>query len=281
MLRMLQTGAMMSIAMAMAACTTARPYNRIDAPARAHIQDMDSVLISKQTDIRADIKVSKISSYLQGHFAPILLDIAVNSFRSHKAGKHIEPIRETLADYDYTQDIKQEFNQALAESGLADMGELKVLRNERQGFRAAYIRQSDADAVMFIDVGYAFTPNFDALNLTSRIMVFPVDPALSPYKERPDTDNYIEYEDNIYRNQFAASIPVDWAGTTSENAAAWAEMSEEKLSGLMQAAAHKLAGHIAQDLNIDDVSEDEVVEETVEQEIVTEDEANEMTEPPS
>jgi len=170
-------------------------------------------------------------------------------------------MRETLEGYDFARDIKEEFNHALAESKVDGMKNLKILREEPQGFRVAYIKQSTADAVMFIDVKYAFTPSFDALDLTSRVMIFPINPALSPYKEKPDNDNYIEYEDNIYRNQFTVIVPVGTIdGKTSENAAIWAEMSDEKLSGLIQKAAEQMAEYVAYDLSIDDVPEEPEVE---------------------
>ena len=106
------------------ACTTTRPYNLIDAEARPHIQQMDSVMISNQSKIRADIKTSKLSKYVQGHFAPVLFDIAVNGIRAHKASKIMQPIRETLGDYDFTQNVKEEFSVALSQTKLGDMDDL-------------------------------------------------------------------------------------------------------------------------------------------------------------
>lgn len=252
----LRAGALIIFAAVLSACTTTRAYNHIDPQARSHMKTIDSVMISTQKEVGADIKVSNISSYIQGHFVPVLLDIGLNTYRSHKASRLIKPIHVTLADHDFTQDMKEQFNQALAESEMDGVKALKILRQEPHGFRAAYIRQSEADAVMFIDVKYAFTPSFDALNLTSRVMVFPVNPALSPYKEYPDEDNIIEYSDNIYRNQFSALMPISTPGTTSENGAAWADMPEEKLAGLMRKAAKMLADQIAIDLNTDDIIED-------------------------
>ena len=252
-------GGALCLSVIMTACsTTTRPYNRIDVEARPLIQQMDSVMISKQSHVRADIKISKLSKYVQGHFAPVLFDLAVNGIRSHQAGKIMQPVRETLGDYDFTQDIKEEFTHALKETELGYMGNLMLMRKEQQGFRAAYIGQSEADAVMFIDVGFAFTPSFDALELTSHVMIFPVSDDLALYKEKPDTDNILEYEDNIYRNQFTAAIPsgAGLDSSKSENGAAWAAKSEEDLTGLMQKAAQKLASHIAIDLNIDDLTEE-------------------------
>jgi len=242
----------------MSACTTTRAYNHIDAEARPHIQEMDSVLLPKQKHVRADINTSKLSQYIQGHFAPVLFDLAVNGIRTHQATKIMAPIDRKLIDYDYTQDIHEEFTQALGETELADMGELLIMREEEQGFRAAYVKRSEADAVMFIDVDFAFTPSFDALELISHVMVFPVDEALSPYKETPDTDEILEFEDNIYRNQFMAAIPSG-AGedsSKSENGIAWAQRSKEELTALMQEAAQKLADHIAKDLTTDDLPEE-------------------------
>jgi len=250
-------GAIVGMAAGISACTTTPEYKHIHADARPLIKEMDSVLISKQDQIGADIKVSKISQYVQGHIIPVLIDVGLNTYRTHKANNLIMPIRETMFDYDYTMDIKEELNQALAKSRLGGAGDLQIMREEPQGFRAAYIRKSEADAVMYIDVNYAFTPKFDALNLTSAIMIFPVDAALSPYKEKPDTDDILEYGDNIYRNQFMASIPVKLEdGSRDENGAVWGDMSEEKLTGLLQKAAGVLAEHIANDLGTDEISEE-------------------------
>lgn len=262
----LKLGGVLCLSALMTACSTTRPYNLIDAEARPHIKEMDSVLFSKQSEVRADIKTSKLSQYVQGHIAPVLFDLALNGIRAHKAGKIMQPIYQTLHGYDYTQDIKEEFTLALGETELGDMGELMLMREEELGFRTTYVQKSDADAVMFIDVDFAFTPSFDALELKSHIMIFPVNAALSPYKEKPDTDDILEIEDNIYRNQFMASIP---AGTNeesskSENGTAWAEMSDKKLTGLMQKAAEKLAAHIANDLRTNDISEEALDEEVLE-----------------
>ena len=262
MQRLRTIGVIMSLAIALSACTTTRHYNLIDAEARPLLKEMDSVLISKQTEIGADINVSRLSSYVQGHFVPVLIDIGLNTYRSHKASKLITPMRQTLADYDFTQDFKEEFNQALASNNMLDDKGLTIITEEPQGFRAAYIRESEADAVMFVDVTYAFTPTFDALNVKTAVMVFPVNPALSPYKEKPDDDDIIEMDDNIYRNQFMASIPVSLIdGSKDENGDVWAHMSAEELSGKLQKAAIKLADTYAQDLALDDISEDEIEED--------------------
>ncbi len=246
--------------MAVSACQTTPPNNYLDAEARPLIKDVDSVLISQQTEVGADIKTSQLSRYVQGHIIPVLFDVGLNTVRTIKAKKHVTPVREKLVDYDFTADIREEFDQALAKSGLEGADGLRILRQEPLGFRAAYIRQSKADAVMFMDVKYAFTPSFDNLNLTSSVMVYPVNPALSPFKEKPDTDRVIEYSDNIYRNNFMTSVSVGLEGDTktSENAAAWAALSETELLEKLQDAASSLAADIAADLSVDELPEEEM-----------------------
>ena len=254
----------------LSACQTTPENKYIHPEARPHIKEIDSVLIAKQTAVGADIKTSKISKYVQGHIIPVLIDVGLNTMRTKKAKDYVTPVRQTLNGYDYAADIREEFNQALADSGLEGADDLKILREEPYGFRTALIRQSQADAVMFIDVKYAFTPKFDTLNLTSSVLLYPLNPNLSPYKEKPDTDLVIEHSDNIYRNNFMASIPVpspktdeDLVGLeaefedevdrkTSENATLWAQLSEEELTDKLQKAATKLAGHIAADLRVDE-----------------------------
>lgn len=92
MLSILKLGGALCLLALMTACTTTRTYNLIDAEARPHIQEMDSVLFSKQETVRADIKTSKLSQYVQGHIAPVLFDVVVNSVRAHKNWRHISPM---------------------------------------------------------------------------------------------------------------------------------------------------------------------------------------------
>ena len=244
-----------SAALMLSACATTPVKNNLHADARPLIKEMDSVLIATQDELEADINVSKLSTYAQGHFAPILLDLGINVFRTHQANQLMKPIKETMVESDYKNVMKAELDYALQDSNLEGMGELELLRYEELGFRARYIRESDADAVMFIDVKCKFTPKFDKLRVLSSVMIFPVDPALSPYKERPDNDGILEFEDNIYRNQFAAFIPlkeaVDKPRKKSENGEIWAAMTEEQINIRLKVAARKLAEVIADDLRLD------------------------------
>ena len=245
-----------SAALMLSACATTPVKNNLHADARPLIKEMDSVLIATQDELEADINVSKLSLYAQGHFAPVLLDLGINMFRTHKANQLMKPIKATMVESDYKDVMKAELDYALQESNLDGMGELELLRYEPLGFRARYIRESEADAVMFVDVKCKFTPKFDQLRVLSSVMIFPVDPALSPYKERPDNDNILEFEDNIYRNQFASIIPVGpEEGSKGENGAVWADMTEEQINIRLKFAARKLAEVIAGDLRLDAVPE--------------------------
>ena len=63
---------------ALPACRTTPTSHYLDAEARPHIKNVDSLLIAKQNEVGADIKTSKLSQYLQGHIIPVLFDIGVN-----------------------------------------------------------------------------------------------------------------------------------------------------------------------------------------------------------
>ena len=249
-----KSGTFIYMAVAMSACaTTQADFNRIDPKARQYIQKIDSVLITKQDTVEADINVSNLSSIVQGNLVLGLIDAGVNTHRLNEADEIMAPIYKTLYDYNYAEEVQAQFNKALSDSQMDEASGLKILANEPRGFRVAYIRQSTADAVMFVDIGYAFTPTFKALNLKSDVVIYPVNKSLYPFKEKPDFDNIIEHSDNIYRNQFQASImPAGMNGSKKENGAAWTQMSEEELSGRMKKAAQKLAEFIANDLSLDD-----------------------------
>ena len=159
----------MSALMGMTACTTTPTYNHLDAAARPHIQTVDSVLIAKQDRIGADIKkgsqLTQIAAVAQGSIIPILLDVGITSFRTMSANKMAKPMRETLEDFDYASEFRYQFKESMANSELKGVDKIRILREEYPGFRGQYIESSDADAVLFVDMKYAFTPKFDKLYL--------------------------------------------------------------------------------------------------------------------
>jgi len=248
--------------MCLTACETLPPHNRLDAGARQHIKTVDSVLIAKQDRIGADISqnntLSQLSAILPGPVVlPALVDIGVTSVRSISANKHAKPMRETLKHHDYAWEFRKQIRHALANSNLEGVEEFALVREEFPGLRGRFIQESDADAVLIVDMKYAFTPQFDKLYVTSYAMLFPKNPKLRVFQEKPDKDRRLEFSDNIYRNQFAATLSTGIQdGSKAENAAYWAELSEEELVDLLERAGLLLSDTMANDINLDDVESD-------------------------
>ena len=250
---LLKIGARFALLIALTACaTTPTPaFNHLDPQARPIIKKVDSVLIATQSKVGADINTSKISRYIQGHPAPILLDIGINSVRSIEANKLAKPMRGKLSEYDLAEQYRFQLKESLVQSDLEGAGSVKLLRDQKPLW--GYVVGSDADAVMFVTVDYSFSPEFDRLNMRSGAIMVPVNPALSPFKEVPDTDNVLESTDNIYRNQFGVSLPIDMPGTKAENAAKWAEVSKERFEEILNAMALRLADAFSEDLGNDSI----------------------------
>ena len=97
-----KSGTFIYMAVAMSACaTTQADFNRIDPKARQYIQKIDSVLITKQDTVEADINVSNLSSIVQGNLVLGLIDAGVNTHRLNEADEIMAPIYKTLYDYNY------------------------------------------------------------------------------------------------------------------------------------------------------------------------------------
>ena len=251
-----------SAAICMTACASTQPsYNHLDAGARQHIKTVDSVLVAKQKKIGADItqssQFSQIAAVAQGSVLPIMIDAGIAGIRTIKANSLAKPMRETLEEHDFPWEFRKQVKYALANSELDGVEDFTIVRGEYPGFRSGYIEDSEADAVLFVDMKYAFTPKFDNLYVTSLAILFPNTPELRPFQERPDRDNVIEFSDNIYRNQFVALVPTPLKdGSKSENAAFWAELSEEELTNLLHTAGLLLSDKMANDIGIDDLNSD-------------------------
>ena len=246
----------------LSACSTLPDENLLDAGARQHIKSVDAVLITKQSRVGADIKrnqtlvdISALASSVT--FIPILLEAGVSGVRAVNAQKMAKPMREKLEGHDYPSELRSQIRQSLAGTTLEDVDRFQLIRNEVPGMRGTFIAESEADAVLLVDMKYAFTPNFEALYVHSHAMLFPNRPELKVFQEKPDKDESIEFSDNIYRNQYAVRISSGLKDATKEeHAAKWAEMSQEKLIQALDVAALMLADTMANDIGIDDVESD-------------------------
>jgi len=88
-------------------------------------------------------------------------------------------------------------------------------------------------------------------------MLFPKKEELKPFQEKLDNNNILEFSDNIYRNQFSASLKTGLTDASkSENAAYWAELPQEKLIDLLERVGLRLSDGIANDISIDDLESD-------------------------
>ena len=259
--RLMLTGAM--VGLSACASTTGTPNeNYLDAGARQHIKSVDAYLIAKQSQIGADITsngmLSEVSALASGvTLIPLFLDIGVRGVKSANANKMAKPMREKLKGHDYPFEFKKQVRQSLAGTTLDGIEEFRIMRSDYPGLRGQLIAQSDADAVLLVDMKYAFTANFESLYVQSYAMLFPNSPALRRFQETPDRDRVLEFSDNIYRNQYAVSISTKLKDAEpSAHAAIWASMSEEKLVEVLDAAALILSDTIANDISIDDVESD-------------------------
>ena len=247
------------------ACTTTMKANHIDAGARPFIKKVDSVLVAQQDQVGADIKesspLSNVLWVVQGTPIPILIGAGITGVRAVRANNTAKPIREKLEGFDYPEEFKNSIETAMANSNLDGIENMRLIRTEWPDFRVSFIRYSDADAVLFIDMKYAFTPAFDALYVTAHALLMPNTPELIPFQHKPDRDNVIEMSDNIYRNQFVAIVsPENKYGTREENVAYWTGLSEEKLTAILEAAAIRLSAALADDMSIDDATADAAIE---------------------
>lgn len=251
----------MSVFMALGACETTPTYNHLDAGARPHIKTVDSVLFAKQNNIGADVKegsdFAKILAFAQASPIPLLADAAITGYRTISANLLAKPMREALEGFDYAVDFREQMMQSLEGSKLTGVDFMAIRRKEQPGFRAQFIEDSDADAVLFVDMKYAFTPDFGKLYVGASVMMFPNSDELKPFQEERGSDRVFEFTDNIYRNQFAAFMSPDFKdGGKAQNAIYWAGFTEEELTTRLQAASLRLADVIADDIGIDKVISD-------------------------
>lgn len=250
--------------LSLSACATTPPNEHyLDAGARQHIKTVDAVLIAKQDAIEADVKRDDTLSQISGLLAPfspipVILEAGLMGVRTVQAENTVKPIRAKLEGHDYPYEFRNQIRDSLARTTLSGLDDFDILRgDEHPGQRGRLLRDSDADAVLFVDMKYAFSDNFETLYVNSYAMLFPNRPELKQFQETPDKDRVLEYTDNLYRNQFSVGLSTQLEdASTSEHAAVWAEMPPEKLVDVLDQLALVMADTIANDVGIDDLESD-------------------------
>lgn len=238
---------------AVTACATPRAYNRIDAEARPLIKSVDTLLIVTESEISIDIDTSNVGTAMGGGLIGALVDAGVNQSRTADAEELISPIRDKLISFDFGAQLEAALESELPALGIEGASNVTLFRAVTPKFDDERIAASKADAVLFVRPRLSIAPDFSAVRLITNTTVFPVNAALDPFMEKPNSNaSEVRPTDNIYRNVISVVEVLSTQKGKDANAAVLSAMSAEELVAVVEKATEKAAAQIVADLAKDD-----------------------------
>jgi len=167
------------------------PHNHIDKAARASIKSTEAYLTVAQQEIDAEIVQSNTTAAAGGGLLFALIDAAVDNSRTKTAENLIQPIRDGLIDYDFAAVLHKSIGEEIEKVTWLNAGDIVLERTSSPNFIESSLNKSSASAVLFTNVTYKLSPNFDSIKTTASTIIYPKDAALNKYKENYSRCSFI------------------------------------------------------------------------------------------
>lgn len=241
-------------AIVLATACASVPDNHIDMSAREHINEVDAYLAVTQDEIYADIDRSNSAAAAGGGLLFALIDSAVDNSRTKNAEELIQPIRDSLIDFDYAELLQTNLEEKLNDVEWMTVKKVQLERSIGDGLILDKVKKSEVSAVLFMTADYKLTPDFDGVITSIAIIMFPNKAALYKFKEELDNnENPVDQADNIYRNNIIVRTPLGLQGNKDENAQHLQDTKAMEVKDALEKSAKQIAQDIFDDIQrVDD-----------------------------
>ncbi|HUP92579.1 MAG TPA: hypothetical protein VM074_10060 [Solimonas sp.] len=208
----------------------------------------DVIVGISQSEVNPTIIVQN-SSAVSGQFGLIgalvgsAVDAGVNESRSTKAEETVRPVRSALIDYNFDQRFSGAVTQALPATA-ASLGTAKqfFVKDVNDKYYERVYTASTADAVMFVNADYMFTPDFANLRTGIRALLY-------SRKSAPAKGAPLALENAAYRATIIVNAPLPAPGADGPaNAALWAADGGRLARAALQDGIRNAIGTLLSDL---------------------------------
>jgi hypothetical protein len=239
------------------ACSSNPTHIAISDEVRNTQPSADVVLATSQKEIYADIMAANSSAVsvqfgLLGALIGAVVDASVNSGKSKTAEKKVAVVKDSLLDYDFNSELKNNLDQELQNISWLNIESLVEENGYDQTKLNSVFEASTSDAVFIVEAGYYLVPDFNHFKLSVNI---------NAYAKNQDLKNLAalkvaalkdseEEKSLLYRNNmvFISSLPI--SHESAELAAkAWAENEGQLIRRAMGNAVKEIKLMLTMDLN--------------------------------
>lgn len=147
-------------------------YKPLSIEDRQKISSADVCIFLNQQEVNAEIRKSTVGASMGGGLLGALIDVAVDNHEAKSQESNLQPIRDSLIDLNFGQLLTEEIRKGAEIREWPRFREVNVFFDFTEEKLVSVIRNSTADSVLTLHPTYAFTPDFQALNVTSRTRLY-------------------------------------------------------------------------------------------------------------
>lgn len=258
--------ALLCASLAVTGCA-ARPHTALKSDLRDKIGNTEAYAGVRQNELYAQIIPSQAGAAAAGAVAGIpgigillagvvggvagAADAGINASRVKENEALVRPLRDTLTDYNFDEQLRQELDGALAANAGLKAAPVRVVKQVEDKHYQKLFEDSKAGAVLFVNTDYSLSPDFSTLTVSSAGLLFARDAALRKAAGHLNTRDAMrgatKADKAIYRNSYVFESKLPAASTDkAQNIAAWQQPG--LLRGTLEHGLREMVALMALDL---------------------------------
>jgi hypothetical protein len=213
---------------------------------QARIPSTDVIIALNQEEIYAEINQSRISQGTGGGLIPALIDAIVDNSRSKNAEAAIAPVRNAMLGYSCGAELQKSVQEGLAKVEWLHVSSVKQEQPYSDSVKDKILQGASTSAVLIMNTRYYLTHDFDTLQISSEVSVYPVSADLKTLAAKLDPNRDPPL---LYRNRLTVSSPLLGEFDDKEKAsAAWCADSGKLVRSSMSDGIAELSRMLVLDL---------------------------------
>ncbi len=242
-----------------------KPYYYLKPEAIEQLQTLDVIIFMQEPALEIATEKSYLSQGAGGGIIFAVLDGIIEEKQRQRKESYIKPIRNGLQNYNFDQVLKSNLTTALQHHDWLNVHSISIEKQTNKKAIENRLKTSDTSALLAIIPRFIFNPRTQRIDTYVSVYIFPKDPALMVYQQKPDTDKEtLQQSDAIYRsktiiNKKLSSIdysPEDVEYEKGkqrimlENITIWAKNDSAIIRKKMDSIAQEIAQWIQFDLSL-------------------------------
>ena len=203
----------------------------------------NGVIVVTQNEITAEIDPSEIAVATGGGLIPALIDAFIESARAKTAEELIEPIRDSLLDYDFHTQLFDSLQPELTATDWLGVTRVERSTDPSDNLHEQLLPDGSEDALVIVYASYMLSPDFTWLKTKAVLEVHPRAEGLAEAVESTRENNAgppLVYKDTVTYTE----VTPESAASKAAAAEIWADKDGEAIRQALTRSVKQLVAEL-------------------------------------